>query len=102
MVRVKFHRLLPIGGEGKHTFLCNIASVLGLSGKKPFYWDGRKPKIFGDFKVDNKIGISNYLTGEVKWNKSSTRPEFRFRCNHFLSYSPNPSRILMSRETNNL
>ena len=27
--------------------------------------DLRKPKIFGDFKVNNKYGISNYLTGEV-------------------------------------
>jgi hypothetical protein len=27
--------------------------------------DLRKPKIFGDFNIDNKYGISNYLTGEV-------------------------------------
>jgi Mrp family chromosome partitioning ATPase len=28
--------------------------------------DLRKPKIFGDFKINNKNGISNYLTGQVE------------------------------------
>jgi hypothetical protein len=57
-----------IGGEGKTYVSINIASVLGLSGKKTILlgMDLRKPKIFGDFKVNNKYGISNYLTGEVE------------------------------------
>jgi Mrp family chromosome partitioning ATPase len=28
--------------------------------------DLRKPKIFGDFKINNKNGISNYLTGQAE------------------------------------
>jgi ATPases involved in chromosome partitioning len=60
-----------VGGEGKTYVSINIASVLGLSGKKTILlgMDLRKPKIFGDFKIDNKFGISNYLTGEVEMEK---------------------------------
>ena len=57
-----------ISGEGKTYVSINIASVLGLSGKKAVLlgMDLRKPKIFGDFKINNKNGISNYLTGQVE------------------------------------
>jgi len=60
-----------VGGEGKTYISINIASVLGLSGKKTILLGMylRKPKIFGDFKIDNKYGISNYLTGEVEMDK---------------------------------
>jgi Mrp family chromosome partitioning ATPase len=49
-------------------FQLNIASVLGLSGKNLSLlgMDLRKPKIFGDFKINNKNGISNYLTGQAE------------------------------------
>ncbi|MCB4234306.1 hypothetical protein LDL59_02070 [Kaistella anthropi] len=39
--------------------------------------DLRKPKIFGDFKIDNKFGISNYLTGEVEMDRSSIKLKYR-------------------------
>ena len=44
-----------ISGEGKTYVSINIASVLGLSGKKAVLlgMDLRKPKIFGDFKINN-------------------------------------------------
>src|SRR5690606_131086 len=60
-----------VGGEGKTYISINIASVLGLSGKRTILlgMDLRKPKIFGDFKIDNKFGISNYLTGEVEMDR---------------------------------
>ncbi|NHX21723.1 CpsD/CapB family tyrosine-protein kinase, partial [Escherichia coli] len=56
-----------ISGEGKTYSSINIASVLALSGKKTILlgMDLRKPKIFGDFKINNKYGISNFLTGEI-------------------------------------
>ncbi|NHW58816.1 CpsD/CapB family tyrosine-protein kinase, partial [Escherichia coli] len=56
-----------ISGEGKTYTSINIASVLALSGKKTILlgMDLRKPKIFGDFEINNKYGISNFLTGEI-------------------------------------
>ena len=54
-----------VGGEGK-TFCCiNIATVFALSEKKTVIvgLDLRKPKIFDDFNLDNKVGIVDYLIG---------------------------------------
>ena len=88
-----------VGGEGKTYVSISIASVLGLSGKKTILlgMDLRKPKIFGDFKVDNKIGISNYLTGEVKMEQiiNKTRiPDLDVITSGPIP--PNPSELLMS------
>ena len=94
-----------VGGEGKTYSSINIASVLGLSGKKTILlgMDLRKPKIFGDFKVDNKIGISNYLTGEVKMEQiiNKTRiPDLDLITSGPIP--PNPSELLMSERNQNL
>ncbi|WP_373781404.1 polysaccharide biosynthesis tyrosine autokinase, partial [Kaistella sp.] len=88
-----------IGGEGKTYVSINIASVLGLSGKKTILlgMDLRKPKIFGDFKINNQYGISNYLTGEVEMaqiiNKTSI-PDLDVATSGPIP--PNPSELLMS------
>ena len=88
-----------VGGEGKTYISINIASVLGLSGKKTILlgMDLRKPKIFGDFKIDNKYGISNYLTGEVDMEKIVNKTKIE---NLDVATSgpipPNPSELLMS------
>ena len=61
--------------------------------------DLRKPKIFGDFKVDNKIGISNYLTGEVKMEQiiNKTRiPDLDLITSGPIP--PNPPELLMSQQ----
>ena len=52
-----------ISGEGKTFCSINIASVFALSNKKTVIvgLDLRKPKIFGDFEIDNKTGVVNYL-----------------------------------------
>ena len=88
-----------VGGEGKTYVSINIASVLGLSGKKTILlgMDLRKPKIFGDFKIDNKYGISNFLTGEVKMEEiiNKTRiPDLYVATSGPIP--PNPSELLMS------
>lgn len=90
-----------IGGEGKTFVSINIASVLGLSGKKTILlgMDLRKPKIFGDFKIDNKFGISNYLTGEVEMQEIINKTRIPY-----LDVAtsgpipPNPSELLMSEK----
>jgi len=54
-----------VSGEGKTFCSINIASVFSLSGKKTVLLglDLRKPKIFGDFNINNDIGVVNYLIG---------------------------------------
>jgi capsular exopolysaccharide synthesis family protein len=54
-----------VSGEGKTFCSINIASVFALSEKKTVIvgLDLRKPKIFEDFKLDNNLGIVDYLIG---------------------------------------
>ncbi len=56
-----------VSGEGKTFCSINLASVFALSEKKTVLvgLDLRKPKIFGDFNIDNSIGVVNYLINEV-------------------------------------
>lgn len=55
-----------ISGEGKTFCSINIATVFALSEKKTVIvgLDLRKPKIFGDFSLDNTFGVVNYLIGQ--------------------------------------
>ena len=48
----------------------NLATVFALSGSKTILIgaDMRKPKIFLDFKLQNTIGLSNFLSNQT--NKS--------------------------------
>lgn len=90
-----------VGGEGKTFVSINLASVLGLSGKKTILlgMDLRKPKIFGDFKINNRLGISNYLTGEVSLediiNKTSI-PHLDVATSGPIP--PNPSELLLNEK----
>ena len=54
-----------VSGEGKTFCSINLATVFALSGKKTVLvgLDLRKPKIFGDFNLNNDIGVTNYLIG---------------------------------------
>lgn len=55
-----------ISGEGKTFCSINIATVFALSEKKTVIVgvDLRKPKIFDDFKIENDLGVVNYLIGQ--------------------------------------
>ncbi|MDG2177406.1 MAG: polysaccharide biosynthesis tyrosine autokinase [Algibacter sp.] len=55
-----------VSGEGKTFCSINIATVFAMSGKKTVLvgLDLRKPKIFGDFDIENDIGVVNYLIGQ--------------------------------------
>jgi len=56
-----------VSGEGKTFCAMNLASVYSLSGKKTLLigCDLRKPKIFNDFGLSNKQGLSTYLSEQV-------------------------------------
>lgn len=53
-----------ISGEGKTYCSINIASVFAMSEKKTVLvgLDLRKPRIFDNFGIDNKIGVVNYIS----------------------------------------
>ena len=55
-----------VSGEGKTFCSINLATVFALSGKKTVIvgLDLRKPRIFGDFNIDNLTGVVNYLIGQ--------------------------------------
>jgi len=50
-------------GAGKTFVSMNLASIFALYGRKTLLmgFDLRKPRIFEDFQLDNKVGISSYL-----------------------------------------
>jgi capsular exopolysaccharide synthesis family protein len=52
-----------VSGEGKTFNSINLATVFALSEKKTVLvgLDLRKPRIFGDFSIDNHTGVVNYL-----------------------------------------
>src|SRR5690606_26916239 len=56
-----------VSGEGKTFCSANLAAAYALQGKKTVLIgaDLRKPKIHLDFKLQNKIGLSNYLIGKA-------------------------------------
>jgi capsular exopolysaccharide synthesis family protein len=55
-----------VSGEGKTFCSLNLATVFALSEKKTVIvgLDLRKPRIFGDFNIDNTSGVVNYLIGQ--------------------------------------
>ncbi|WKV53389.1 gliding motility protein [Riemerella anatipestifer] len=88
-----------ISGEGKTYTSINIASVLALSGKKTILlgMDLRKPKIFGDFEINNKYGISNFLTGEIPVEQIINKTKIStLDVATSGPIPPNPSELLMS------
>ena len=57
-----------ISGEGKTFFAENLAIVFAKTSNKTLLIgaDLRKPKLWKDFKLNNNLGLSNYLSGDIK------------------------------------
>ncbi|GHC60052.1 exopolysaccharide transport family protein [Ulvibacter litoralis] len=94
-----------VSGEGKTFCSINIASVFALSEKKTILvgLDLRKPKIFGDFNLDNSIGVVNYLIGDKDLNNVIQKTQVA----HLDIISsgpipPNPSELLMGERMEEL
>lgn len=88
-----------VGGEGKTYISINLASVLALSGKRVILlgMDLRKPKIFGDFDIENEYGVSNYLTGDVTLDQIINKTKMDMLDIVTAGpIPPNPSELLMS------
>ena len=57
-----------VQGEGKTTVLLNLGAVYAEDGKKVLYidLDLRRPRLHRAFKLENKIGVADYLAGYAK------------------------------------
>lgn len=76
-----------------------MATVYALSGKKTILlgMDLRKPKIFGDFNIDNEKGIVNYLIGDATLEEVMHRSHIdNLDVIPSGPIPPNPSELLMS------
>lgn len=88
-----------ISGEGKTFCSINIATVFALSEKKTVIVgvDLRKPKIFDDFKVENDLGVVNYLIGQKSIDEVIQKTHIPhldvIACGPI---PPNPSELLIS------
>ncbi len=94
-----------VSGEGKTFCAINIASVFALSGKKTILvgLDLRKPKIFGDFEIDNKFGAVNYLIGQKTLDEIIQKTKVE-NLDVITSgpIPPNPSELLISERMDEL
>lgn len=94
-----------VSGEGKTFISMNISSVLAIGGYKTLLIgvDLRKPKIFQDFKLDNSIGLTNYLIGKAD-KKTIIQPTGIENLDIITAgpTPPNPSELIMSQRFYNL
>jgi len=94
-----------ISGEGKTFCSINIATVFALSGKKTVIvgLDLRKPKIFGDFNLENNVGVVNYLIGQKSIPEIIQKTEIPFL--DIISSGPvppNPSELILGESMKEL
>jgi capsular exopolysaccharide synthesis family protein len=89
-----------ISGEGKTFCAVNLASVYSLTGKKTVLvgCDMRKPKIFGDFHIENNKGLSTFLSGESNDWKEIISPSGYENLDILVAgpTPPNPAELLLS------
>lgn len=94
-----------ISGEGKTFCSINIATVFALSEKKTVIvgLDLRKPKIFGDFNLDNTFGVVNYLIGQKTADEIIQKTEIAF-LDVITSgpIPPNPAELILSETMKDL
>ncbi|MCT6870034.1 MAG: polysaccharide biosynthesis tyrosine autokinase, partial [Apibacter sp.] len=94
-----------IGSEGKTFIAINLASVLALSGKRTVLvgMDLRKPRIFDDFKISNKVGLSGYLSGANSLDEIIKKTEYdNLDIITAGPIPPNPGELLISPENEQL
>lgn len=94
-----------VSGEGKTFCSMNLATVFALSEKKTVIvgLDLRKPKIFGDFNIDNKTGVVNYLIKQKSLDEVIAKTHIPYL--DVISSGPippNPSELLISEAMTNM
>jgi capsular exopolysaccharide synthesis family protein len=89
-----------IGTEGKTFTAMNLASIMAAAGSKVVLigLDLRKPRIVEDFGIENKVGCSNYLSGNATLDEILVPSGYTE--NLYIAPSgpppPNPSELIIS------
>ena len=94
-----------VSGEGKTMISINMATVFALSGKKTVLlgMDLRKPKIYDDFKLNNNLGVVNYLINQKSLSEIIINTQIP-NMDLILSgpIPPNPSELLLGESCDKL
>lgn len=93
-----------VQGEGKTVVSCNLGNIISKSEKRVVVIDAdmRRPKVHDFFKLDNKQGLSSYLSGEKSYE------DVVHKIDNFLNIVPagplpiNPSELLMNDKMSEL
>lgn len=87
-----------VSGEGKTYCSVNLATVFALSEKKTIVvgLDLRRPKIYGDFNLNNEAGTVNYLIGQKSLEEIIQKTHIPY-LDVIVSgpIPPNPSELIM-------
>jgi tyrosine-protein kinase Etk/Wzc len=61
-----------VSGEGKSFCSANLGAIFAITGKKVLVvgMDLRKPQTHTEFRIENKIGLSNYLIGSASFDET--------------------------------
>ncbi len=87
-----------IGGEGKTTIIANLAESLSQINKRVLMMDLdlRKPRLYQELKMSNKVGMTQYLAGSIELDESILKVHKSLDFFPAGAVPPNPSELLMS------
>ena len=95
-----------MSGEGKSFLSINLANCLSASGSKVLLieMDLRKPKFSKYLKLDNLYGLSDYIVGDIDFQKIIANHPLLENVDIINSGSipPNPSELIMSKKMEKL
>lgn len=93
-----------VQGEGKTTVLLNLGAIYAEDGKKVLFidLDLRRPRLHRAFKIENKLGIADYLAGYAKAEEIVKHVSANIDLINCGIKAPYPTSVLGSQQLKNL